>query len=133
MDRIIFCLVLVMTLAALFAVPGTCASFDFFCRAWLVEFEEDKLIHLSVFFLTTSLLLSAAGRYQTALAFVLFVFCFLSEAAQIYIPGRFLSWGDVYANLLGFLMGYTLLKSWRRMVRSRSMSGQSYSRWFGAR
>ena len=119
MKTVIYCLIVVSNAAALFASPDSCLTLDFFCRAWLLEPEHDKLLHLSAFFLFTLVLLHCFAAHSGKLLPVLLLLCGVAEAVQIYIPEREVSWGDVYANFLGFLLGYALFAG-SRLLRSGS-------------
>jgi len=78
---------------------------------------NDKVAHLSLFFLATILILSCKKSY-TYYLICLFILAILLEFAQLIIPSRNFSFLDIVANLLGIVVGYIVTKIYTFFCKS---------------
>lgn len=75
----------------------------------------DKLIHFGLFALSAGLL-AEAWRQTPALHLLLIMLALalLTEAGQVFIPGRGWDWWDVLADVVGAALAIFLVRRWRR-------------------
>ena len=82
----------------------------------------DKLLHFGVFLVFTSLTLIAVHRekflwsgrrnWLNVAVVVAVITSVATEGLQLFVPGRFMSFADLLANMIGVLGGYGLFKVW---------------------
>jgi VanZ family protein len=74
----------------------------------------DKIIHFGIFAILTALSFFTFSKlkrsYQVLLIGLLILFGFTMENLQKFIPNRDFSYQDMYANFLGILVGFLIVK-----------------------
>lgn len=85
----------------------------------------DKLQHFSAYFALTSLAMLAVQRHSWQLfcCLIAVLYGMALEYGQAYTPGREASWADIFANTLGIISAYTLIRlyGWIKKLRARKL------------
>ena len=72
--------------------------------------NQDKISHyIAYFILTINALLITQNRKQLASIFLIILYGIIIECLQSFVHGRFPSYNDVIANLLGTLSGVVII------------------------
>lgn len=72
--------------------------------------NQDKISHyIAYFILTINALLITQDRKQMVSIFLIILYGIIIECLQSFVPGRFPSYNDVIANLLGTLSGLVII------------------------
>jgi hypothetical protein len=125
MKRIIFTYPVLFSLAWAFVILVLCATPGQYIPSagWMELLSLDKLIHASIFFVLTALLIVVALRYRQKNGFISFyvtvsiLYGMLMELMQAYyFSNRSADWMDVIANTAGCLFALALRNKIRQWI-----------------